>query len=67
VGYSLNKEKLNFDSHHAGPAGCYLGALVWYGFLFEESPTKLTFKPESVPADFAKQLRKTARSIVKKN
>ncbi len=66
VGYSLNKDKMNFDSHHASPAGCYLGALVWYGFLFEDSPMKLTFKPESVPADFAKQLRKTAWKTVKK-
>lgn len=66
VGYSWNKDKMGFDSHHASPAGCYLGALVWYSFLFEESPAKLTFKPESVPADFAKQLRKTAWATVKK-
>lgn len=66
VGYSLNKEKMNFDSHHAGPAGCYLGALVWYGFLFQESPVRLTFRPETVPADFAGQLRKTAWNTVKK-
>jgi len=66
VGYAWNKEKLNFDSHHASPAGCYLGALVWYGFLFRESPLKLTFIPENVPADFAKQLRKTAWKTVKK-
>ena len=66
VGYSWNKVKMGFDSHHASPAGCYLGALVWYSFLFEESPTKLTFRPESVPADFAKQLRKTAWATVKK-
>lgn len=66
VGYSWNKDKMGFDSHHASPAGCYLGALVWYSFLFEASPAKLTFKPESVPADFAKQLRKTAWETVKK-
>lgn len=66
VGYSWNKDKMGFDSHHASPAGCYLGALVWYGFLFQESPVKLTFKPESVPAKFAKQLRKTAWTTVKK-
>ncbi|WP_428664809.1 DUF4886 domain-containing protein [Runella sp.] len=67
VGYSLNKDKLGFDSHHASPAGCYLGALVWYSFLFQESPVKLTFVPEKVPADFAKQLRKTAWATVKKD
>ncbi|GAB3913935.1 DUF4886 domain-containing protein [Larkinella knui] len=65
VGYSWNNAKLAFDSHHASAAGCYLGSLVWYGFLFNESPVKLTFVPEGVPADFAAQVRKTAWSTVK--
>ncbi|MRS63389.1 DUF4886 domain-containing protein [Larkinella terrae] len=66
MGYRWNNAKLEFDSHHASPAGCYLGSLVWYGFLFGESPVNLKFVPETVPADFAAQLRKTAWSTVKK-
>ncbi|MFD1143955.1 DUF4886 domain-containing protein [Larkinella insperata] len=64
VGYRWNDNKLAFDSHHANNAGCYLGALVWYGFLFNESPVRLTFVPEDVPANFAAQLRKTAWKAV---
>jgi hypothetical protein len=66
MGYRWDKDKLAFDSHHANDAGCYLGALVWYSFLFDESPVKLTFCPEGIAPDFAKQLRKTAWSAVKK-
>lgn len=66
VGYYWSKDKLGFDSHHANAAGCYLGGLVWYSFLFNESPVKLTFKPDEVDPTFAKQLRKVAWSTVKK-
>jgi hypothetical protein len=65
TGYSWDREqKLNFDSHHASIAGCYLGGLVWYTFLFKESPVKLKFKPTEVPADFAEYLKKTAAKTV---
>ncbi|GAB3957481.1 DUF4886 domain-containing protein [Spirosoma harenae] len=66
VGYRWDKDKLVFDSHHANEAGCYLGGLVWYSFLFGESPVKLTFKPAEVDDDFARQLRKVAWKTVKK-
>ncbi|MBD2704983.1 DUF4886 domain-containing protein [Spirosoma sp. BT702] len=66
VGYRWDKDKLAFDSHHANAAGCYLGGLVWYSFLFRESPVKLTFKPDEVDTDFARQLRKVAWKTVKK-
>lgn len=66
VGYFRNQDKSGFDSHHANEAGCYLGGLVWYSFLFGESPKKLTFHPASVDDSFAKQLRKTAWKVVKK-
>jgi hypothetical protein len=69
--YSLNngyywdgKHKLSFDSHHANDAGCYLGALVWYTFLFDESPSGLKFAPQNVQEEFASYLKKTAKSIV---
>jgi len=54
------KTTLTFDANHANDAGCYLGALVWYGFLFNESPEKLTFAPPKVPAAFAAHLRQVA-------
>src|SRR5690606_22556005 len=60
TGYRWSKEKFAFDANHANEAGCYLGGLVWYGFLFGESPEKLTFVPPGVPADFAAHLRKVA-------
>ncbi|GAB4026116.1 DUF4886 domain-containing protein [Spirosoma gilvum] len=66
VGYFWNNGKLAFDSHHANAAGCYLGGLVWYGFLFNESPKRLTFVPAEVDKAFARRLRKTAWSTVKK-
>ena len=35
VGYRWGKDgKLGKDANHANAAGEYLGALVWYGFLF---------------------------------
>ena len=66
VGYRWNKEKnkLTFDANHANAAGCYLGALVWYGFLFNESPEKLTFVPPGVSPEFAAHLRKVAWQTV---
>ncbi|HEY0076432.1 MAG TPA: DUF4886 domain-containing protein [Abditibacteriaceae bacterium] len=64
VGYDSKPDKLTFDSHHAGPAGCYLAGLVWYAFLFNESPEKITFTPPDVPADFAAYLRKVAWQVV---
>ncbi|OIN55935.1 DUF4886 domain-containing protein [Arsenicibacter rosenii] len=66
VGYRWDKDKLAFDSHHANDAGCLLGGLVWYSFLFNESPEKLTFRPETVDEAFAGQLRKTAWKTVLK-
>jgi hypothetical protein len=58
--------KLGFDSHHSSEAGKYLGALVWYGFLFDESPEKVTFVPSGVPAPFAAYLRQVAALALNK-
>jgi len=66
MGYSWKDEKtFVFDSHHANDAGCYLAGLVWYGFLFDESPEKLTFAPPKVPADFAAHLRQVAAQTLR--
>ncbi len=68
VGYNWNKEKaFGADYNHASAAGCYLAGLVWYGFLFKESPEKLTFAPKEIPADFAAHLRRVAWQIVQEN
>lgn len=60
-----NDRKLGFDSHHANEAGCYLGGLVWYGFLFGESPTTVQFAPKEVPEAFAAHLKKVADSTLR--
>jgi hypothetical protein len=65
VGYRWGKDgKLGKDANHANVAGEYLGALVWYGFLFDESPEKLAFVPPGIAPDFAAQLRKVAWQVV---
>lgn len=67
VGYYRNKEdKLSADYKHANVAGEYLGALVWFGCLFKESPGGVKFVPDGVPDDFAKYLRKVAHKVVVK-
>lgn len=65
VGYRWSAaKKLTKDANHANAAGEYFGALVWYGFLFNESPEKLAFVPAGVDAAFAAHLRKVAWQIV---
>ena len=36
-GYSWSGKSLKFDGHHANAAGEYLGAAVWFEFLFGHS------------------------------
>lgn len=64
-GYFYEKDKLlKLDANHASTAGCYLAGLVWYEFLFKESPAKLTFKPKEVSKAFARHLKATAREVL---
>lgn len=66
VGYRWNAEKkLGKDANHASVAGEYLGALVWYGMLFKESPENLAFVPPGLAPDFAAHLRKVAAEVVR--
>ena len=66
VGYRWNAEKkLGKDANHANVAGEYLGALVWYGMLFKESPEKLAFVPPGIDADFGAHLRRVAAAVVR--
>jgi hypothetical protein len=60
-----NSKKLAFDSNHANEAGCFLGGLVWYAFLFKQSPAKLKFRPEKVNESFDIQLKRTAAKVTK--
>ncbi|MBL9211090.1 MAG: DUF4886 domain-containing protein [Opitutaceae bacterium] len=65
VGYRWSaQKKLGKDANHANVAGEYLGALVWYGFLFAESPEKLTYVPPGVAPEFARHLRSVAWQVV---
>jgi len=63
VGYFWNKQELGFDPNHANDAGKYLGGLIWYSLLFNESPQKINFKPVAVSDDFAKYLRSVAAKL----
>ena len=62
-----NNQKLAFDANHANEAGCFLGGLVWYAFLYNESPVKLKFRPENVTPDFDVNLKAAAWSVTKEN
>lgn len=64
VGYFWNKQELAFDPNHANDAGKYLGGLIWYGVLFNGSPRKVRFKPQTVSDDFAKYLRVVAAKAI---
>ncbi|WP_221033176.1 DUF4886 domain-containing protein [Actomonas aquatica] len=64
VGYRWKDGTFGKDANHANVAGEYLGALVWYGVLFAESPTAVTFVPDGLDADFAAHLRAVAAETV---
>lgn len=61
AGYQWKEQtKLELDANHASEAGKFLASLVWYGFLFNESPEKSKVVPGGVPANFAPYLREVA-------
>jgi len=65
VGYKYDKDgKLGMDGHHANAAGEYLGACVWYEFLFQESCVGNSFAPGSMKPDDAKYLQDVAHRAV---
>lgn len=55
---------LVMDGHHAGLAGEYLGACVWYEVVFRTSVVSNTFVPPTLDAEFARYLRETAHRVV---
>ena len=67
VGGRWRNGKFGYDYNHANDAGCYLGALVWYGFLYGDSPKNVTFVPKGISPEFAAQLRTVADKVLKQN
>jgi hypothetical protein len=51
------KQALAMDGHHAGAAGEYLGACVWYEVLFKESAVGNPFAPKDLSPEDAKYLQ----------
>ena len=67
TGGRWNKGKFGYDYNHANNAGCYLGGLIWYGFLFGDSPENVTFVPEGVSQEMAVQLKRVAHKVLKQH
>jgi hypothetical protein len=64
VGWRWNKGKLAMDGHHAGLAGEYLGACVFFECLYGQSAVGNTFVPKGLDADYARFLQQTAHRAV---
>lgn len=58
------RQALANDTHHAGLAGEYLAACVWFEFLYQQSVVENTFVPRNLPAEDARFLRETAHRVV---
>jgi len=64
-GYFWDNKNFKLDANHASEAGKYLGSLVWYACLFDDSPKNVKFIPANVSPEFAKHLKKVAAKTVK--
>jgi hypothetical protein len=64
--WEADKSALKMDGHHAGPAGEYLGGLVFYEFLYGRSVVGNTFRPSGVDGDYARFLQDTAHRAVER-
>lgn len=60
------KDSLKIDGHHANMAGEYLGACVFYDFLYNRSPVGNTFRPKGLSDEDAKFLQQAAHTAVEK-
>lgn len=58
------KKQLKYDGHHASAAGQYLGAAVWFEFLFGRSVVGNTFVPKEVGAGDVAILQRIAHETV---
>ncbi len=52
------------DAHHAGLAGEYLGACVWFEFLYRQSVVGNPFVPRGLPQEDARFLQEHAHQVV---
>ncbi len=52
------------DHIHLNNAGDYLQACVWYGFLFGENPSGITFIPETLSPETVRALQKNAETAL---
>ena len=57
-------QRLGMDGHHAGLAGEYLAACVFYEVLFRTSTVNHAFVPKGLDASYARFLRETAHQAV---
>ena len=60
----LGKPVLQMDGHHAGPAGEYLGACVFYEMLFGETVVGNKFVPKGLDETYARFLQQTGHKAV---
>jgi len=58
------KQALRIDGHHANTAGEYLGACVFYEFLYGESPVGNKYIAPGIDLEYAKFLQETAHAAV---
>lgn len=58
------KQELKMDGHHANTAGEYLGAAVWYEFLYGRSVVGNTYAPNTINAADAAILQRIAHQTV---
>lgn len=63
--YWDDTRQLKLDANHASAAGCYLGSLVWCGFLSDCAPQDLTFAPPEIAPPFAAHLRAIATQTLR--
>ena len=54
------------DTIHLNARGRYLQALVWYGMLFGEEPTQVTYLPKEIEAEDGAFLRQVASLVLRK-
>jgi len=70
-GYSWKKTgdkwKLNMDGHHAGTAGEYLAAAVWYETIFSKSIVGNEFMPKQLTKKDIITLQRIAHETVTGN
>lgn len=69
VGWSWSKDKdgkpvLAMDGHHANAWGSYLGACVFFEFLFDRSVVGNKFAPPNLPKEDVRFLQETAHRAV---